>query len=270
MIFEPYKTYSLTDSLKLHVFGKPNNWGMHSAESWINLRMLAEEMNITKIVSPFPEEFNTRICRPEELIQYTPDARPSSVKIFRTPRGKPGEGAVIMPGTSFWTTSADCPMILIYDEETKQAAASHSGRDSLITYDNNQSKIRPNDSVIEGIIKTFPESRHAYLKVFFVCRIEPEHFANPINDKKHGERNKKIIDTVVTKWGTECIIGDLNEGHISLPILIRKQCEYYGIPKDHITDGGLDTFSDPHLWSHRDGNKERNGIFVVHRNSIAS
>jgi hypothetical protein len=264
MTFEPYKTYKLTATLNVYVFGRPNNWNMHKTESWINVRKLAEELHLTKVLSPFAEEFNTRICRPDELIQYTPDSAPSSVKIFRTPKGKPGEGAVIPLGSAFWTTSADCPMILIYDDEMHQAAATHSGRDSLITHDLHQSTIRPNESVIEGMIKTFPESRRAYLKVFFVSRIEPKHFPNSASDPKVGERNKKIIDAIVTKWGRECIVGDLEKGHISLPLVIQKQCEHYGIPKANITDGGLDTFSDPHLWSHRDGNMERNGILVVH------
>ncbi|MBX4197898.1 laccase domain-containing protein [Candidatus Parcubacteria bacterium] len=261
MLFKPYKHFLLTDRLQVYIYGKPHNWSMHNQKSWKNVAMLADTLNVTKIYSPFPEEFNTRICQQEDFIEYDPGIS-KTVKIFRTPKGNPAEGALIPQGAAFWTTSADCPMILIYDD--KQAVATHSGRDSLVTYDPYQSKIRPNESVIDGMIKLFPESKHSQLKVFFVNRIAPEHFANPINDPKNGERNKKIINAVIKKWGKECIVGNLNEGHISLATLILKQCEFYGILSKNIIDGGLDTFSDSHLWSHRQGNMERNRILVIH------
>jgi hypothetical protein len=259
MPFQPYKTFDLTNHLSIEVYGKPNNWSMYRDESWQNLEMFAKQRNLPRILSPFPEVFNARICIQKDLIEYKPN-------IFRTPFGEPAEGIVIPNGTSFWTTSADCPMIVIYNPEGTEVAASHSGRDSLIDSDFLMGKpARENFSVVDGLVKTFPQALRPKLKVFFVSRIGAEHFAHPFDHDPTGPRNKRIIETIVERFGRDCIVGELEQGHISLPMLIRRQCEAYGISQENIMDGGLDTYTDTNLWSHRRGNtKERNGILVIH------
>jgi copper oxidase (laccase) domain-containing protein len=265
---KPYKTFTLTEHLTVEVFGKPDNWSMYEESAWRKLSELAQKRKISQILSPFPQEFNARICTVDELREYKISGlEKNNIHILRTPDLQPAEGAVIPKGAGFWTTSADCPMILIYDPSGSTVAASHSGRNSLIDVDFLMGKpARENFSVVDGLIKQFPSEIRSKLNVFIVCRIDAEHFAHPFDHQEKGELNKKMVTAIIERYGAECIVGPKEQGKISLPILIQKQCEAYGILPEHITDGGLTTFTDERLWSYRRGDKrERNGILVIHR-----
>lgn len=268
MAIEPYKTFSVGDFFNVEVYGKPHNWSMYTDISWRNLHSIADHKRVHAVLSPTPIVFNARICDPNDLEEYRIMGVPhDAVKICRTPNNEAAEGTVIPKGTAFWTTSADCPMILMYDSKTGYAAATHSGRDSLIDVDHLfGKKSRKNYSVIDGLVSEFKKTDKADLRVFFVCRISAEHFPHPFNHPEKGERNRLIINEIVTRWGRECIVGELEQGNISLSLLILKQCMAHGIVPEHVSDAGLDTYMDENVWSHRRGEAGRNGILVIHKN----
>jgi hypothetical protein len=196
------------------------------------------------------------------------------------------DGTEIPPGTAVLLNGADCPSVFFFlpqEERVARLLATHCARWSLL----NQCRVlgkhpqRTYEGVVENAIETLGKENVREIQVHIACSISGKHFRHSVDDPRYGEQNKNLVQYVVQKWGAECFVGNLHDGRLHLPALVRAQCRELGILDEHITRDDEDTFSatepcseEPKWWSYvrattrpkeRQNAYKRNLAIMVHR-----
>jgi len=97
------------------------------------------ERGIEKIYAPKPSLFNGEIVasayklegKPYEFTVEDENGRKSTFKLIRGHPPKMADGLILREGESFGITSADCPLLVVWDESKKITGVAHCGLLSL-------------------------------------------------------------------------------------------------------------------------------------------
>jgi len=229
------------------------------------LLTLAKRNGVRTIYAPLAGTFNQKICLPADLGEIFP--LQSGTFSYDIRRGREAEGTPVPRGTAFFCVSADCPHIVV-SSPSGLVIAAHAGRDSLINR-TSLLKTGKNTSVVDNIMRFVREP--ATLKVWTMCGIAAKYFEHPWNHQEYGFENE-VMSRYAASLSPSCIVGEPAEGKLSLYEIIKAQFLQYGVRVENIHTDNVDTHSDRgrdneyRWWSHRRGDKERNGVFVFNRN----
>lgn len=121
-------------------------------------------------------------------------------------------------------------------------------------------------NIVSMAYQHFSEPERAELHAVIACSIAPRYFAHA------DERGQELIQPFLDTYGADVFLDDPAEGKLDSVTLVRRQCEGYGTPADHIIWDELDTYSNPDLASHRQQTQagvpepqwQRNCVFVHH------
>ena len=168
-------------------------------------------------------------------------------------------------GYSCLMRSADCPTLILFNEEHPIVVVAHCSRDSLICRQEllNGVKDRQHFSVIQPTVNVFKklgvpaDDIHAHIS----CGIAGEYFRHKPDDRQYGKYNRALSSLIANLYGAKCFHGPPQDGCIKLHEVIRAQLSIYGI--SNVTHDQLDTFSDQRLHSNRAGGIGRNGVLVI-------
>jgi copper oxidase (laccase) domain-containing protein len=249
--------------VRIVAYGMPTNYRFFSFTHAGHFSALAEAAHgagIIELAVPRVSLFNAAVAHFEEFpVSHTFD----HIKV-RT--GIDTDAVMLESGQSALIVTGDCPTLALSNIKTGEAVAAHAGRDSLLDriLIDTGTPSRPEESVV-GMIMKYTGWNGSDLRGFIAAGIAPEHFSHSFNDRVHGERNKKMIEWIVDRYGNICIQGEISEGKIDMKALIRAQCGLFDISSDAIEDDGIDTFTDPRFWSHRNKGKNagRNAVLVI-------
>lgn len=249
---------------KVLLFGQPNNFiSLHSNVNALNtVTAHAQKHGILKIFAPKVTSANKLIAQEHD---FKKEIVCNGVSVFH---GIAADGVLIPPRSAFFIASADCPTLVLQDSQGS-IVATHAGRqcllDSASFLGGRQHRF---ESVIDEALQfLWDDPAHIHASVF--CGIGQEHFTHPIEHFAYGDVNEAMIKYVVKRWGRDCFGPDLTQGQLSLFELIKAQLKESGVSIKHIWHDGACTYSDlisplKHMWwSHRRGDKGRNGVLVM-------
>lgn len=258
--------YRLTHT-RIHAYGKSQNahtlvreW--QERNNFSDVAHTAKKLSRESIAVPQVYTFNARVSTTLDFpVRYFLDG----VEI-RT--GLLADAVVLRKGESAGIVTGDCPTLVIENIKTGDTVASHAGRDSNIDRQKIDTGIpsREHDGVVSSIL-SFTQWNPEDLRIFICAGIAPEHFDHPWAHPTYGESNKKMTEWISENYGRECVLGDVENGCIDMPALIRAQCIHSGISAEHIQHDGIDTYSDERFWSHRNKNKGGGRNIVIVTNS---
>ena len=125
------------------------------------------------------------------------------------------------------------------------------------------------ESVVFSALRHY-EGDRSEIAVRIFCGISGRNFGHPIRHSKYAEENALMANYVSKKYGKQCFVGsDIEEGKLDLVELITAQCGAMGVTRKGVWNDQVCTFGDcdfqenPMWWSHRRGDKERNGVLVL-------
>ncbi len=248
------RTKNKIGTANIVAYGRPESYRFSNftdTKGFTTIAEAAQSEDIKKVTVPRVSFFNARTALTNDFpITY----KFQGVEI-RT--GIDADAVILRPGENALIVTGDCPTLVISNEKTGEVAAAHAGRDSLIDRVHIDTGIpsRKTDTVVESILlATGWEPRD--LSAFICAGIGPEYFTHPWEDPVHGERNRKMIQWIIERYGKENIVGKKEEGRIDMPTLIRSQCILLGVNPSQTYHDGIDTYTDERFWSHR--NREKN------------
>lgn len=258
-----FSNYS--QNAEIFVFGKPYNWKDNA-----NLHLLLptlEKSEVKTVYIPDCSDFTANIS---DVSEFQKEFDIGGI-MFKT--GCNTDGLVIPKGSAVIFRTADCPTIVLHDIENDLLLGTHAGLESLIDKKKltTGAPFRSNDSVVDEIVRFIPSSSTNHYEIFVVGGISSSNFVYNINDPVYGETNRKIFYYLNNNFGRDAVPRNTAKGNISLFGIIRCQFERYGFDPDKVVSDGLNTFSDPMLWSHYEeclhSNKgiERNCVLIIHK-----
>jgi len=276
---EPTRTIKIEDlGVQIDLFGKATgDWSIKGLidpeqiylaplqKKLKKISRAAQARGALRVLSPRPHTFNARVCLPRNLrAEFKLNG---SIPLYR---GLEADGVVLQrKHDSFFIGSADCPTLVLISKRRKRVVATHAGRDCLVDREwLSGKKQRTHHSVVLPALAQFSELPEE-LSAIVVCGSGPENFRHPWNHPTHGERNRMLIEYIIREFGTDCILGDPEDGCIDVFKLIRSQLVVHGVSKERVLHDGIDTHSDhdgsDFLWhSHsREANGCRNGVLVT-------
>ncbi|MEN9614486.1 MAG: Multi-copper polyphenol oxidoreductase laccase [Candidatus Parcubacteria bacterium] len=193
-------------------------------------------------------------------------------------RGARGAGMVVPKNTAVFFPTADCPVVIMSSPRTKQVVAAHAGLRELVDFDRvlKDTPSRPNESVIDAMIASFPESERPFIELKTVCGIQRVCYRHPVDHPTYGAQNRKLIHDLLIRVGNDTVHSSETAGRICLRSIIWYQAVPMGIKHTNISSDGVDTYTDaigtaPAWWSHRravdneqqDNLTKRNGVLVI-------
>lgn len=172
--------------------------------------------------------------------------------------GPKADGVVLHKGQSCLFCTRDCPIVLMADVETGLAIAAHAGRQSIL------GDFQADQGILYDMIKGFPTTAWERVMVAIVLSIAGDHFPHDPDHEDPGmrEKNRHMIRWVTKRYGAQCFT-DIAKGCLSLPALIRAQCEGLGIRPENIFHDGVDTYSSNLFYSHRRGDRDGGNLIFV-------
>lgn len=220
-----------------------------------NLPRIASALEIREILIPSPVEFNTHICRPEDLVTKIPlknNGHRVTLKRDRDGSGR-ADGIILPPHQTYGISVAGCPLLILWHEPTSQLGIGHAGRKSVINEDWLEGKqdARADESIVDTLLRAMGCSQNgksADVYAIVAFPIDAQDLTYPWDHGLYGIINKRRSDHVLRKWGEKCL-PDLGRTHaerlgrIDLEQILRRQLFNHGVPREHIT-----TIPAPKLW----------------------
>jgi copper oxidase (laccase) domain-containing protein len=273
----PTASYRFFDgAVEVDCFGRSSgNWalkGYDRSESEANnpgigrkIEALLKTHRIGRLYLPTPRTFNALLASSVDLTVPWYEGR-----IFR---GAEAEGVLLdKVQDACGIASSDCPTIVARNGVTGLVVAAHAGRESL--YDANRlfngAAPRRFASVVDAIMDALLGGNVQHtssIQAHVVCGIGQSNFSHPYDESEQGKRNEKMCAYLNDTWGQ----GVVSHGHISLPKLITRQFEKYGVDPYSVHWDKITTYSDTengdYQWhSHRRTRSgERNFVLVTRR-----
>lgn len=200
------------------------------------------------IFCPDPRAFNATLTKASQIREKAPRGK----FIFR--HGIQASGLVIPKGSAAMIASADCPTLVIANEETGTVALAHAGLGELedLAVIRGEAPNRNRPSVITQLINQFVGRSFKPIRAGIFCGIGPTHFIHHPKHETWGEKNQRLIEYFKQTYpeNHRNIVGS-TLGQIDLGTLIRVQLEQQGLDQSQIWQDSLDTYTNPQLWSHR-------------------
>ena len=263
-------------AVEVDCFGRSSgNWalkGFERSESEANnpsigrkIEALHKAHRIGRLYLPTPRTFNALLVSSIDLKVPWLDGR-----IFR---GAEAEGVLLdKVQDACGIASSDCPTIVARNGATGLVVAAHAGRESLYDADRlfNGAAPRRFASVVDAIMDALLTSNirsASDIQAHVVCGICQANFSHPCDGSEQGDRNRKMCAYLNDAWGQ----GVARHGYISLPELITRQFEKYGVEPSDVHWDKIDTYgdkeNDDYRWhSHRRTRSgERNFVLVTRR-----
>lgn len=183
------------------------------------------------------------------------------------------DGVWLTKPSAFFVASGDCPTFIARLPDGTIAVA-HASRDSLMdraVIDVKDVVHRDYESVVMAALAGWTDEREI-TQTALLCGIGAKSFGHPYDHPEYGQRNRKMIEHLLCRWGAETVLNPHELGQISLCGIVRAQLTRLGAltEKQSFVTDGIDTFTDTicdapraYRWhSHRRGDRGRNGILV--------
>ena len=247
----------------IYVVGKPINWASY-IENLFELLEPLREKDIKKVYVPNIFKFNGQISTPEKFIKV---CNLEEVEIYS---GVEADGLKIPPGAAAFFRTADCPVIVYYDESRNILVAAHAGLASIIDKQLilTRKKSRKHFGIVDEIYSKVPSADNPIIHI--VCGISSKSFIYDPLHPEYGEDNKEILRYLFHEYGRYALPKGYQTGNISIRgIITKKFMDYFNGKRFCIANDGLNTATNNRLWSHtrsvQYGEHEgRNGILVIH------
>ena len=136
--------------------------------------------------------------------------------------------------------TGDCPTLVLI--HPKKVVATHAGREGLKA---KSGCAGCTSNVITHALSFFTETERKETTACIVGAIAAKHFAHP------DEAGQKLVAPFKLLYGDKYFDGDPTEGKLDMVRFISDLCVGYGIPANQVIWDGVDTYSNPHLASHR-------------------
>ncbi|MBI2108868.1 MAG: laccase domain-containing protein [Parcubacteria group bacterium] len=253
---------------KILLFGKPNNF-LSLVSNTAGLDIItghAREHGVLRVFAP-------RVTSASKMIVD----KDCFTKVMicngrKVSYGIDADGVLIPSQSAFFIAPADCPTLVLQSSEGKMVAT-HAGRNCLLDdglLSGNTTHPGVESVVYEGLKLLRCNPQKIYASIF--CGIGEQYFIHPIEGTPHQDKNEQLIKYVCKRWGRKCFGPNLPEGQLNLFELISMQLREAGVQEKNIWHDGACTYSDliskdkPMWWSHRRGDKGRNGVLVMRLN----
>jgi hypothetical protein len=136
-------------------------------------------------------------------------------------------------------SAGGCPLIIAKSGD--EFAFAHAGRDCLIDRrrinGTGLQACRLNESVVDTLMRTLGATRNPKsVRVWVYGSLHPSRYPHPLSGA-HADFNKAMCAYVKNEWGESGARSvPVRDGaiYLDLPLLIRAQFEYYGVPPAHI------------------------------------
>jgi len=229
--------------------------------------------NIDGLWMPIPTKANAKIAHMfdfefEDWTMHSKEESDTAVfgKCF-------ADGTFFSDDHVFGMTTADCPVIVLYDNETGTVGAAHAGRDSVLDRYFIETEGKNSGREVFGIVNAMVEMAHSLYRVSLenLClgifggmrtnfHHDPHHFS-------YGSYNRKLVEYCGQFEGA---VLDKGTGKIDMYAVIRGIAINLGVSSENIHFDSVDTGSqvdgngEP-LWaSHRLRPGARNLVLVHH------
>ncbi len=254
----------LRPGLEVLVDGRPNDWSEIRDKPQVRLQLLRlmTSQGVRLAFAPDPRGFNTLIggrqIRSEfKLVTDQHAALYHGAELDGYRLEEPGAVAI---------ATGDCPTIIAYLlRRNHPVVVAHAGFDSLIDrarWDPQvQRQYRVRESVLDVLLQHFPRETWSQLR-FFVAAGIGNSFSYPVDHPVYGTINRLRLQYLrgndrYRRW--PIVVGNPDEGRISLLAIIRAQLATYDIQPEQVEHDGLDTATDRSLWSHSRWAREQKG-----------
>jgi copper oxidase (laccase) domain-containing protein len=247
------------------IYGKPRNW-KEDFHDHINIFVSLQDQGLQNLYYPNVSGFTGAICEDKDFTESFMLEK-FGLQVFRHYKT---DGMVIPKDSAGFMCTADCPVIIFHDLSKDKLIMAHAGLASLIDKSRilTGKKSRHHEGVIDDLMFYADDLEH--YEIFVLCGISASSFTYSTDDLVHGKNNKKMLDYLITRYGKSAVPYGKEHGGISLKSIILGNFSNFGVPPEKINFDGIDTYSDPGLWSHTEftqkgGVDGRNGILVIHR-----
>jgi len=165
------------------------------------------------------------------------------------------DGLVLaLPGQAVWLRTADCPTLVIKNQNTGNVAVAHASRNSLL----------------KNLIPTIFGHVGNSLAAFSCIGIAAKDYTHPPNYPGYENRNQQLVRNLVDQYSTRVFEGDpYQNGALDLHKLIEQQFIKCGVRESQISHDDVNTFDDKRFHSHRREGESRQGrlnhILVIRR-----
>lgn len=236
--------------------GKPGQ-----KKAFRRIAALAEKLMVHKVYLPDGREPNGQLAEPTSPWL---EEKVGPVCLF----WGVAADAVALPKNEIaavYLATADCPTAVLKHFRDYDTYVVHGGRDALldrqaIAEDREwQCRTGPIGEIVKHYRTNNSGPSLSGFRTFICCGIDGLNFRHSVYDRRYGHFNHRLLNYLSRRWPRTPIIVD-GDG-LSLHELIRTQCRDHGIGA--VGQDGIDTFNNKTLWSHRRGDKERNGIMVI-------
>lgn len=181
-------------------------------------------------------------------------------KLYKTTRRI--DGVRLRHGLSSFGISADCHQVLLVDTLYKQALLLHCGRDALQPIKRDGSRRGGRPSIIDAAMQRLMPTNVREIRALILCGIGPKSYQNRADYDATGF-HRKVVEELVNTCGGIVVDGDVKEGYLNIPLVIKIQLSRWGVQHDQIVHDGIDTCADPRFHSRRGGDVDgTNGVLV--------
>lgn len=255
------------NKVKVATFGRPNNFASLQNNE-LALQIIVKHVLAHGIETIFVPDVLRATGRIADANEFTKKISLGGVSVFADVSS---DGVELPPRSAFFIASADCPTLVLRCPSGR-VVATHAGRDCLFDkYRFIGGITRAHESAVFSAMKRLNgDAKEAHASIF--CGIGAEYFTHPINHPECGYANEKLIQYICKRWGRQCFADageNIVSGKLNLFELISAQFKEAGGNLNYIFNDKECTYSylassnEPLWWSHRRGNKERNGILVM-------
>ncbi len=248
------------------------------------LQYMAAAAKRCVVYAPYPA-FNAVICDSKNLKTEFASNDDSMVEadfpdnwswvLFR---GAKADGCEIPMIGAFFLASADCLTIVALSPIGNLICAHAGGRslyDEQLVLTGKPS--REHESVVDAIARKLGKEM-PHNEFFITGGICGHHFQHSWNDRQCGEKNKKITEYLIKRWGRQCVWERPESGFWSLKDIIATQLSKHHVGRSQIACDDICTYSDrdksgDHMWwsnrramDEKDGTELcRNGVLVFRK-----
>ncbi|MCI5108830.1 MAG: laccase domain-containing protein [Candidatus Pacebacteria bacterium] len=256
--------------IRVVVLGKPTDYSLRGLEGPHSMTIPRVKESVTLAclrLSEYADKIyvpKLNMCNAEfgHLDKHTFHIESSGVRLIK---GRdPIDSFDLNVDSSVLMRTADCVTLLLWHESSDTVVVGHCSRDSLISREEVQGRIRTrsHSSVINGMMERFRHISRTGIHALLICGINGRNFVHNTKDRAHGVYNHRMFQFLHKNcWDNGNMLG----GCLSLHGVIQDQLREYGVPAENIKVDDSDTFSNPDLWSHKKGDMGRNGILITYR-----
>lgn len=229
---------------------------------------------IHTVYAPRLDEWRANLVTPSDFpSRITHQDHP--LELFR---GARGAGMMVPKQSAVFFPTADCPVLVMSSNRSRQVVAAHAGLRELVDFDRifKGAPSRPNESVVDVMIASFPEVERPFIELKTVCGIQKVCYKHPVDHPTYGAQNQTLIHDLRSRLGADTVHNPDTAGRICLRSIIWYQAVLAGIKHTNISYDGVDTYTDTvgtnfAWWSHRrakdneqtDDLTKRNGVLVI-------